>query len=75
MEAHAKTIHIEWLPAYAPEFNPVEQLWNHTKYSDPPNLAPKDLEELDQLVSSSISGNRNQTQLLRSFFRTAGLAL
>ena len=22
---------IEWLPAYAPELNPTEQVWNHTK--------------------------------------------
>ena len=25
---------IEWLPAYAPELNPTEQVWNHTKYGD-----------------------------------------
>jgi len=25
---------IEWLPPYAPDLNPVEHVWNHTKYGD-----------------------------------------
>ena len=24
---------LEWLPPYAPELNPVEQVWGHTKYA------------------------------------------
>ena len=27
-------VQIEWLPAYAPDLNPVEQVWNRTKYTD-----------------------------------------
>jgi transposase len=75
LAAHFETIGVEWLPAYAPDLNPVEQVWNHSKYSDMPNLAPEDLEELDHMVSASISNTRNQAHLLRSFFQTAGLAL
>ena len=75
LEAHSETIRVEWLPAYAPDLNPVEQVWNHSKYSDLANLAPEDLEELDHKVCASISNISNQTQLLRSFFQTAGLAL
>ena len=74
-EVHSKTIQVEWLPAYAPELNPAEQVWNHSKYSDLANLSPEDIDELYQLVRSSISRARNQTHLLRSFFQTAGLAL
>ena len=68
-------IHLEQLPAYAPDLNPVEQVWNHTKYADLPNLAPRDLEELDCLVNSSITNTRGQSHLLRSFFRMAKLQL
>ncbi|MFQ6092198.1 MAG: transposase [bacterium] len=75
LEAHSDAIRVEWLPAYAPDLNPVEQVWNHSKYSDLANVAPDDLEELDQLVRSSISDTRSQRHLLRSFFQTAGLVL
>ncbi|MFH1417667.1 MAG: IS630 family transposase [Planctomycetota bacterium] len=27
-------VDVEWLPPYAPELNPVEQVWDHTKYAD-----------------------------------------
>ena len=75
LEARSETVRVEWLPAYAPDLNPVEQVWNHSKYSDLANLAPEDIEELDYVVSASISSTRKQTRLLRSFFQTAGLAL
>lgn len=75
VQRHCHNIHLEELPAYAPELNPVEQVWNHTKYADLPNLAPDDLEELDWLVNSSITNTRGQSHLLRSFFRTAKLQL
>lgn len=75
LEAHSETIRVEWLSTYAPDLNPVEQVWNHSKYSDLVNLAPEDLGELDHLVSASISSTRNQTRLLRSFFQIAGLVL
>ena len=39
-------IQFEWLPAYAPELNPVEQCWNRTKYSDLPNFIPDDIDHL-----------------------------
>jgi transposase len=75
LEARRKNVRVEWLPAYAPDLNPVEQVWNHSKYTDLANLAPEDMEELDQLIGASISNTRSQAHLLRSFFQTAGLAL
>ena len=71
----AGRLQVEWLPSHAPELNPVEQVWNHTKYSDLPNQAPEDIDELELLVHGSISHTRSQSQLLRSFFRTAKLKL
>jgi transposase len=73
LQRHGDKIHLEELPAYAPQLNPTEQVWNHTKYADLPNLAPDDLEELHLLVRSSMSSTRGQSGLLRSFFDLAGL--
>jgi transposase len=75
LEAHPKTVRVQRLPAYAPDLNPVEQVWNHSKYTDLVNLVPEDIEQLERLVGVSISTTQKQTHLLRSFFQTAGLAL
>jgi len=75
LESHGEKIRVEWLPGYAPELNPTEQVWNHAKYSDLANLAPPDLEELGRLVQSSFKRQRGQSRLLRSFFETARLRL
>jgi transposase len=75
MARHFATMEVEWLPSYAPELNPVEQVWNHAKYSDLPNVAPPDLQELEGLVRSSIANTRGQQAPLRSFFRMAKLRL
>ncbi len=36
-------IEMEFLPAYAPELNPVEYIWGYCKQHELPNLCPKDL--------------------------------
>lgn len=68
-------VEIEWLPAYAPELNPVEQVWNRTKYTDLANYLPDDLLSLGQAVAASLRSTRSQTTLLRSFFRHCRLGL
>lgn len=75
VQRHSDSIRVEFLPAYAPDLSPVEQVWNHSKYADLANLAPDDVEELDSLVNSSITNTRGQSHLLRSFFKMAGLSL
>lgn len=70
-----RRIQVEWLPAYAPELNPVEQVWNRTKYTDLANYVPEDLVSLGRAVAGSIRHTRSQTSLLRSFFQHAELGL
>jgi transposase len=72
---HPDWFEVEWLPAYAPELNPVEMLWNHTKYADLANFIPEDVDDLQQSVAASIENTRTQTYLLRSFFQYAKLEL
>lgn len=72
---YAHQIQVEWLPPYAPELNPAEQVWNHAKYSDLANFIPEDCDDLHQHVDASITDQRQQPRLLRSFFKTAELEL
>jgi transposase len=72
---HPDWFEVEWLPAYAPELNPVEMLWNHTKYADLANFIPDDVYHLHQAVDISIMNTRTKTHLIRSFFLYAGLEL
>ena len=66
-------IDIEWFPAYAPELNPVEQVWNHSKYSELANYIPDDVFALEKAVCKFVKHIRSQKTLLRSFFEKAGL--
>lgn len=75
LDRHKRNIQVEWLPGYAPDLNPVEQVWNQAKYSYLANVAPKNIEELDELVHFSIGDQCKQSHLLRSFFQTAKLEL
>ena len=71
----ARWLQVEWLPAYAPELNPIEGVWNHTKYADLANCIPQDVEHLRAEVQASISAKRSCPELLCSFFKHAGLQL
>lgn len=70
-----RRVHIEWLPAYAPELNPTEQVWNHTKYADLANFIPDDVLHLGQKVAGSLRHTRQNQTLLRSFFHHAELKI
>ncbi len=75
-EAHRPDwFQFEWLPAYAPELNPVEQCWNHTKYSDLPNFIPDDVDHLGTAICESMLEQRQDQALLRSFFAFSKLPL
>lgn len=68
-------VDVEWLPPYAPDLNPVEQVWNRSKYTDLANYIPEDIGELEKEVCESISHMRSQQSLLRSFFKKTKLKL
>jgi len=72
---HPDWFEVEWLPAYAPELNPVEMVWNHTKYADLANFIPDDVHHLHQAIAHSIRTLSSQFDLIRSFFKYAALQL
>jgi transposase len=71
----ARRLRIEWLPPYAPDLNPDEQVWNRTKYTDLANFIPENIDQLAISVGESLRRTHAQQTLLRSFFKHAGLAL
>jgi transposase len=68
-------VQFEWLPAYAPELNPVEARWSHVKYADLANFVPDDVRQLKRTVQSSLIKHCEAHQLKQSFFKTAKLRL
>lgn len=68
-------LQVEWLPAYAPELNPVEMLWNHTKYGDLTNYLPVDKFALHLSITTSIQNARQNSDPLFSFIRYTRLNL
>ena len=71
----APRVMIEWLPSYAPELNPAEQLWNKSKRVDLANLAAADRDDLRRHVRRSLTRQRWRPNLLASAFDHAGLSL
>lgn len=66
-EAFSETslsVEVEYLPPYAPELNPVEQVWEHTKYEELSNYIPADIDTLEARIDQSIAAKDNQPELL-----------
>ncbi len=75
LAARAPRIVVEWLPAYAPDCNPAEHVWGHTKYGDLANFAPADLDHLEGALVTSFTDTRGERALLAAFFQAAGVRI
>lgn len=70
-----ENLRVEFLPAYAPDLNPVEWLWRHLKLEEMKNLACLDLEELHEEIHLALGRIRCKPRLPPTFFAGAKLAL
>ena len=68
-------LQVEYLPAYAPDLNPVEGLWANLKGVELANRACRSLEELAAAAEQGIGRVRGESELLFSFLHQAGLSL
>jgi transposase len=66
---------LEWLPAYAPELNPVEYGWCWLKTTRLNNCAPQEVEQLQRLAHRSSRQLQHRPDLLRSFLKHSPLPL
>lgn len=74
-EKHPDWFQFEWLPPYAPELNPVEQCWAHSKRVDLANYCPHAVDELEATARRALNAKRSNQRLLRSWFAHAKLNL
>ena len=54
------------LPPYAPELNPVEGVWNHSRDKDLSNFVPADVPQLDGAVRRCLEATSHDQHQLRS---------
>ena len=66
---------VERLPAYAPDLNPVEQVWGNLKGGELANLCPDTIDEAEEIVDQGLCRIGNDTRLAFSFLRHCGLEL
>ena len=69
----AHRIHLERLPAYAPELNPGEGLWAHLKGVELRNVCCVNLPHLRVELQNAVKRVRRKPRLIQAFFRGAQL--
>jgi putative transposase len=74
-EAGVDWFEVVWLPGYAPDLNPVEMVWNHTRYADLANFIPDEIDHLERAVRTSVAETCQANGLKRAFIAHAGLEL
>lgn len=63
---------VEWMPAYAPELNPIEQLWNHLDATALANTPADDLRTLRRQLRTGLQRLRRRPPVGRAFLKHAG---
>jgi transposase len=70
-----RTLVVEPFPPYAPELNPVDNVWAYVKYNRLANYAPRNLDELRERITAEFYRLQRRPDLLKSFFKHTGLSL
>jgi transposase len=73
MAAQHDRVAVEWLPAYAPELNPVEYIWGHLKDHEIPNVCRKNFWDLSHHARRGLRRMRRRRSLIRAFWVPTGL--
>lgn len=68
----ADRVHLERLPGYAPELNPVELIWAHLKRVELRNACFPGLGWLEDGVIRAVKRLRHKAHMLQDFIRHAG---
>ena len=66
-------LHIEWLPAYAPELNPQEYVWSYLEGTDLANFCPDNLAQLERQARRGIRRVQRHDDLAFAFLKHSGL--
>jgi transposase len=69
----AQRLHLERLPAYAPELNPDEGIWQQLKGVELRNLCSFDMPHLRRELRDAVKRVRRKPRMIQSCFQAAGL--
>ena len=71
--ARNRRLTLEPLPPWAPELNPVEDVWSWLKYGELANFVPDDTDALDDEIIDRVIGLKFDPDLLRALWNRATL--
>lgn len=66
---------LEFLPAYAPELNPVEYVWGYLKQHEIGNLCATNLHQVSDFARRRLRSMQRRSTLVSAFWAQAELAL
>jgi transposase len=66
-------IELHYLPAYAPELNPVEYVWGYLKQHELPNFCPRDLWNLSCAARSALRSMQRRKTIVSACWKQASL--
>ena len=69
----AQRLHLERLPAYAPELNPDEGVWQQLKGVELRNVCCVDLPQLHRELRDAVKRVRRKPRIIQGYFQGAGL--
>lgn len=75
LQAKFPRLSIENLPPYAPELNPVEDLWNYLKYDELANYLPESVDGLHAKVVEELHRLQKDRRRLTTFLSMSELPL
>jgi transposase len=68
-------IQLEFLPAYAPELNPVQYIWGYLKTHEIANLCASNLHQVSDFARRRLRSMQRRTSLVSAFWSQAQLPL
>ncbi len=66
--ASKRRLHVFHLPAYSPDWNPDEKVWNHLKHHELKGHQAKTKQELTELAARKLTAMSDNPELLRGIF-------
>jgi transposase len=63
-----RRLHVFHLPAYSPDWNPDEKVWNHLKHQELKGHQAKTKAEIKELAGRKLKDMSNNSELLRGIF-------
>lgn len=73
VEAQGGAITLQYLPAYAPDLNPVECIWGYLKHHAMPNYCAADFGDLKHRARHNLRSMQRRPTLVRAFWKQAEL--